>query len=169
MKPGDWLLVQFGHNDMKDRAPDALATYRTNLKNIVVQTRAKAGTPVLITSMERKAGVNAPTLAGYPDSVRAVAKEDNVALIDLHAMSVRLYQALGTNLSLAFQDGTHYNNYGSYELAKCVASGIATARLDLAAFLVEGVKTFDPVHPDPVGQFNLPPSPALSARQPDGN
>ncbi len=169
MKPGDWLLVQFGHNDMKDRAPDALATYRANLKRIVAQTRAKGGTPVLITSMERKSGVSAPTLAGYPDAVRALAKEDNVALIDLHAMSIRLYQALGTNLSQAFQDGTHHNNYGSYELAKCVAVGIAAAKLELAKFLVEDVKTFDPAHPDPIKDFNVPPSPTHSMVKPDGN
>lgn len=169
MKPGDWLLVQFGHNDMKDRSPDALATYRTNLKSIVARTRAKGGSPVLITSMERKAGVKAPTLAGYPDAVRAVAKEDNVALIDLHAMSVRLYRALGTNLDRAFQDGTHHNNYGSYELAKCVAAGIAATKLDLAAHLVEEVKTFEPSHPDQVEEFDLPPSPARATRKLNGH
>lgn len=169
MKPGDWLLVQFGHNDMKDRVPDALATYRANLKSILARTRAKGGTPVLITSMERKAGVNAPTLAGYPDAVRAVAREDSVALVDLHAMSVRLYRALGANLGQAFQDGTHHNNYGSYELAKCVAAGIASAKLNLATFLVEDVRTFDPSHPDSFEKFNVPPSPTRSTRKPDGN
>lgn len=169
MKPGDWLLVQFGHNDMKDRAPDALATYRANLKRIVAQAKEKGGTPVLITSMERKGGVSAPTLAGYPDAVRTVAKEENVALIDLHAMSVRLYKAMGTNLSLAFQDGTHHNNYGSYELAKCVAAGIAAARVPLAEFIVSDVKSFDPEHPDPVEKFSVPTSLTRSADKPDGN
>jgi lysophospholipase L1-like esterase len=169
MKPSDWLLVQFGHNDMKDKAPDALITYRRNLKSIVTQTRAKGGTPVLISSMERKAGMNAPTLAGYPDAVRGVATEDNVALVDLNAMSVQLYRALGANLGQAFQDGTHHNNYGSYELAKCVAAGIAHAKLDLARFLLEEVKTFDPAHPDPVGTFAVPPSPSRSTAKPDGN
>jgi len=169
MKPGDWLLVQFGHNDMKDRAPDALATYRKHLKSIVTQTKEKGGTPVLITSMERKAGVNAPTLGGYPDAVRGVAREEDVALIDLHAMSVQLYQTLGTNLSRAFQDGTHHNNYGSYELARCVTAGIAAAKLDLGGFLVNEVKAFDPTLPDPVETFTVPPSPMRSAAKPDGN
>lgn len=68
MKPGDWLLVQFGHNDMKNHAPDALQVYRANLKKLVAQTRSKSGVPVLITSMERKGGVAGPTLAGYPDA-----------------------------------------------------------------------------------------------------
>ena len=169
MKRGDWLLMQFGHNDMKEHDPNALATYRTNLERLVGQTRAKGGTPVLITSMERKGGASAPTLGGYPDAVRAVAREQNVALIDLNTLSVRLYKALGTNLSVAFQDGTHHNNYGSYELAKCVAAGIAAAKIDLTSFLVEELKAFDPAQPDPVGTFAVPPSPTHSTRKPDGN
>ncbi len=169
MRPGDWLLVQFGHNDMKDHAPDALATYRANLKAIVARTRAKGATPLLVTSMERKAGVKAPTLAGYPDAVRSVAKQDNVPLIDLNAMSLRLYRALGPDLNRMFQDGTHHNNYGSYELAKCVAAGIARTGTALAGFLVEDVKHFDPSHPDSVEAFEVPASPRHSIRKPDGN
>jgi len=169
MKPGDWLLIQFGHNDMKDRAADALSTYKANLKKLIAQTRDRSGTPVLITSMERKAGVNVPTLAGYPDAVRMVAREEHAALIDLNAISVRLYQALGTNLGRAFQDGTHHNNYGSYELAKCIASGVATTKLGLATFLVDEVRDFDPARPDPVERFEVPASPAASAATPEGN
>jgi len=169
MKPGDWLLIQFGHNDMKDRAPDALSIYKANLKRLVSETRSKGGTPVLITSMERKAGLNAPTLSGYPDTVRAAAREENAALIDLNAMSVQLYRALGTNLDRAFQDGTHHNNYGSYELAKCVAAGIVAAKLDLAKLMVHDVKNFDPARPDALETFRVPPSPANSGASPDGN
>ena len=168
MRPGDWLLVQFGHNDMKDHAPDALTTYRTNLKRIVTQTREKGGTPVLITSMERKNGVDDPTLGSYPDAVRAVAREESAALIDLNAMSVQLYRALGANLGRAFQDGTHHNNYGSYELAKCVAAGLESAKLGLAKFLVEEVRTFEPAHPDAFEGFAVPPSPMRSTVKPEG-
>jgi hypothetical protein len=100
--------------------------------------------------------------------VRAVAREDNVALIDLQAISVRLYQALGGNLGLAFQDGTHHNNYGSYELAKCVASALGRLPLDLAGFVVDEVKAFDPTRPDPVDGFGVPPSAARSAAKPEG-
>lgn len=169
MKSGDWLLVQFGHNDMKDHAPDALAKYRSNLKSIVARTRAKGGTPVLITSMERKAGVNAPTLVGYPEAVRAVAREEQAALIDQNAASLILYRALGDNLDRAFQDGTHHNNYGSYLLAKCVAAGIVKADPRLGGFMVADVRTFDPAHPDRFETFSVPPSPTHSALKPDGN
>jgi len=139
IRSNDWLFVQFGHNDMKDRATNALAVYKVNLKQIVAQTRAPGATLVLITSMERKSGIGANTLAGYPEAVREVAKEQGVALIDLHAMSKILYKALDTDLGKAFQDGTHHNNYGSYELAKCVVEWIRANRLPLARILDEQV------------------------------
>ena len=169
MKPGDYLFVQFGHNDMKEHATNALELYRSNLKKVVAETRAKGGTPVLVTSMERKGGVEAPTLMGYPDAVRAVAKAENCALIDLNAMSVVLYKALGTNLDQAFQDPTHHNNYGSYELAKCIVEGIKQDKLPLAKFIVDDFKGFDPAHPDPVDRFQMPASPQHSDVKPLGN
>lgn len=169
MKSNDWLLVQFGHNDMKDKATNALAVYKSNLKRIVGQTRAKGATPVLITSMERKSGLQHDTLAGYPDAVRAVAQEDSVALIDLHALSKVLYRALGTNLDLAFQDGTHHNNYGSYELARCVVAGIRAHQLGRARHLADDVGAFDPAHPDSLETFAVPASLARDTLKPEGN
>ncbi len=169
MKPGDWLFLQFGHNDMKDKATNALETYRVNLKKIAAQTRAKGGSLVLVTSMERKAGVERDTLAGYPQTVREVAKEEGAPLIDLHAISKVLYKALGPELDKAFQDGTHHNNYGSYELAKCIAEGIRQNKLPLAGFLADDFAGFDPAKPDPMAGFNVPESPMRSDKKPDGN
>ena len=77
MKPGDYLLVQFGHNDMKNHAPNALENYKSDLENIVERTRSLGGTPVLVTSMERKNGIEQNTSMGYPETVREVAKEEN--------------------------------------------------------------------------------------------
>jgi lysophospholipase L1-like esterase len=169
MKTNDWLFVQFGHNDMKDKATNALAVYKSNLKNIVARTRAKGATPVLVTSMERKAGIGHDTLADYPQTVRDVAREDGVALVDLHAMSKVLYRALGTNLDLAFQDGTHHNNFGSYELARCVVEGIRSSVPALAKSLAAEAKPFDPAQPDDPLQFQLPASLAVDNKKPDGN
>lgn len=168
MKPGDCLLMQFGHNDMKDKATNALAVYKSNLKKIVARTRELGGTPVLVTSMERKAGINGPTLKGYPQTVRDVAKEDKVTLIDLNAMSLEFYKALGPDLEKAFQDGTHHNNYGSYELAQCVVEGIKESKLPLAKSIVEGF-SFDPTKPDDVNTFVMPVSPTVSYEKPLGN
>jgi lysophospholipase L1-like esterase len=169
MKPGDYLFVQFGHNDMKDKKPDALETYKKNLTKIVAATRAKGGTPVLVTSMERKAGVEHDTLAGYPDAVREVAKTENCALIDLNAMSKVFYKALGSDLDKAFQDGTHHNNYGSYELAKCIVIGIQHAKLPLAKSIADDFGGFDPAKPDAVALFEMPASPQVSTVKPLGN
>ena len=168
MKPGDYLFVQFGHNDMKNQVTNALETYQSNLKKIVARTRERGGTPVLVTSMERKGGVQQETLAGYPDAMRAVAKAENCALIDLHALSRIFYKALGDDLGKAFQDGTHHNNYGSYELAKCVALGIHQDKLPLAKFLVDDF-SFDPAKPDDVNTFEMPASPMVSKEKPLGN
>jgi lysophospholipase L1-like esterase len=168
MKTGDYLFVQFGHNDMKDKATNALETYKANLKKIVERTRKLGGTPVLVTSMERKAGVEKNTHGDYPRTVRDVAKEDGVALIDLNAMSKVLYKALGANLDKAFQDGTHHNNYGSYELAKCVVLGIQQSQLPLAKSVVSDF-SFDPAKPDDVNQFDVAISPNASALKPLGN
>ena len=169
IKPGDYLLMQFGHNDMKDRSPNALETYKSNLKKMVLETRAKGATPVLITSMERKAGINSDTLGEYPETVRQVAREDNVALIDLHSVSKVLYKALGDNLDKAFQDGTHHNNYGSYELAKCVVEGIKDSKLDLAKYIVDDFSGFDPNNPDPVDEFVMPASLVKTDITPEGS
>lgn len=169
MRTNDWLFVQFGHNDMKDKATNALAVYKSNLKKIVRQTREHGATPVLVTSMERKNGIEQDTLAGYPQTVRDVAQEDGVALIDLHATSKVFYRALGAKLDQAFQDGTHHNNYGSYQLARCVVAGIRVNAPALAKFLAEDAVTIDPAHLDDPEQFKFPASLAVDAKKPDGN
>jgi lysophospholipase L1-like esterase len=169
VRPGDYVFFQFGHNDMKDRATNALATYKSNLEALVDKLSAAGATPVLVTSMERKAGIKKDTLAGYPQTVWDIAAAKKVALIDLHAVSKVFYRALGPDLGKAFQDGTHHNNYGSYELAKCVVEGIRQDRLDLAKFIVDDVPPFDPAKPDSAADFRVPASAAVSDLKPDGN
>lgn len=169
LKKGDYVFVQFGHNDMKDKKEGALERYEADLTSIVKSVRQKGGIPVLVTSMERKGGIKADTLEGYPDAVIRVAKNEKTALIDLHAMSRRLYVGLGNDLDAAFQDGTHHNNFGSYEIAKCVVKGIRDEKLPLAALLAEDVKPFDPSHPDLAADFHYAASPAKDLTKPDGN
>ena len=166
LKPGDYLFIQFGHNDQKSKAANALEQYQADLKMVVERARKLGATPVLVTSMERKSGLDHDTLAGDPDAVRTVAKAEDCALVDLHAMSRVFYRALGADLDRAFQDGTHHNNYGSYELAKCVVAGIKQAKLPLAKSIVDD---FDPAKPDPVAAFEMPPSPVASQEKPLGN
>jgi lysophospholipase L1-like esterase len=171
IRPGDFLFLQFGHNDMKDKATNALAVYKSNLKEIVTKTRAHGATPVLVTSMERKAGVNGPTLMGYPETVREVAREEGTALIDLNAASLKFYRALGKDIgaAFAFKDGTHHDNYGSYELAKCVVEGVKENKLALVKDLAPNVAPFDPSKPDDVKSFYMPESPMRDTVKPEGN
>ncbi len=169
MKSGDYLFVQFGHNDMKSKRADALDRYKRDLIEVVKEARAEGGTPILVTSMERKAGVQRPTLEGYPDAVREVAQQEHCALIDLNAMSIAFYKALGPELDKAFVDGTHHNNYGSYELARCVVNGLEQTRLPLTAYIRTDLKAFDPNHPIPPDTFYMPASPEQSKVKPMGN
>ncbi len=169
MKFGDYLFFQFGQIDIKSKKPDALEQYKADLKKVVEETIAQGGTPVLVTSMERKTGVEHPTLEGYPDAVRETARQEHCALIDLNAMSVVFYKALGTNLDKAFVEGPHHSNYGSYELAKCVMQGIDQTRLPLVSHISSDFKGFDPAHPDPVDTFYMPASPRQSVAKSEGN
>lgn len=182
IKKGDYLFIQFGHNDQKKQWPqtyvEAETTYRDYLKVFIAEAKLRGATPVLITSMQRrkfdKAGKIENTHGKYPEAVRAVAKEMKVALIDLDPMSVKLYEALGVEKApLAFNDGgkdaTHHNNYGAYQLAKCVVQAIRAAKLPLAAQLVKDLPVYDPSHPDPVERFNLSASPIASSIRPAGN
>ena len=98
-------------------------------------------------------------------------REDNVPLIDLHAMSTLFYEALGPARSaLAFKDGdaTHHNNYGSYELAKCVVEGIKASKLGLAKYLNDA-PPFNPSRPDMPEDFQVPASPMITDIKPLGN
>ncbi len=176
MKEGDYLFIQFGHNDMKERGEGvgAFTTYKASLKEYVTEARKHGGIPVLVTPMHRKSldgsGKITNTLGDYPEAVRQAAKEEEVSLIDLNAMSKILYEALGPkDIGKAFQDGTHHNNYGSFELARCVVEGIKQNKLDLAKLLADDVQPFDPSKPDSVDDFKVPASPQSTTGKPDGN
>ncbi|PTY07417.1 rhamnogalacturonan acetylesterase [Opitutaceae bacterium EW11] len=182
VRRGDYLFIQFGHNDSKVQWPqtyvEAATTYRSYLRAYIAEARRRGVTPVLVTSMHRRTfdanGRIKNSLGDYPDAVRAVAREENVALIDLQAMSAAFYEALGPDkapkaFSAGGKDATHHDNYGAYELARCVVQGIRDARLPLVDFLSEDAGEFDPAKPDNVDTFALPSSPERSDLRPRGN
>jgi lysophospholipase L1-like esterase len=178
IKPGDYLLIQFGHNDQKEKGEGvgAFTTYKATLKQFVSETREHQATPVLITSMHRRTfdadGKITNSLRDYPAAVRQLAEEEKVPLIDLNAMSKTLYEAFGPEASgklFARGDGTHHTDYGSYELAKCVALGIKETKLPIAKYLVGSALNFDPAHPDPFETFDVPADPAGTSIKPYGN
>ncbi|QOY96097.1 rhamnogalacturonan acetylesterase [Massilia sp. UMI-21] len=183
MKPGDTLLMQYGHNDQKQIAAGKggpFTTYKAEIKTHVEMVRARGGLPVIVSSMERRrfddAGRVVPTLSDYAEAARQSARELGVPFIDLHAMSQTMYAALGVEGSKAAfalpapkpLDNTHHNNYGSYELAKAVVLGMRRAGLPVASQVVDDF-AFDPAHPDPVAQFAVPPSPGRTQERPLGD
>lgn len=181
MQAGDYLLIQFGHNDQKQHWPqtyvEATTTYKEYLNVFIAEARLRGATPVLITSMQRRTFNNNGKIVNshglYPQAVRELAREKNITLIDLDAMSVQLYETLGaTKAPLAFndqgKDATHHNSYGAYQLARCVTESIRQSSLPLATQLANQA-TYNPAQPDPVEQLVLAPSPQVSSLRPDGN
>jgi lysophospholipase L1-like esterase len=182
MKPGDFMLMQFGHNDQKQIAAGTggpFTTYKDELKKHVEAVRAHGGTPIIVSPMERRGfdekGKIKPSLSEYAEASRQSAKELGVAFIDLNAMSIPFYEALEAHgpeysrKAFAGQDNTHHDNYGSYELAKCIVQSIRAQKLPLAKFVVDDFKGFDPAHPDAVETFPIPASPLVTNQRPLGD
>lgn len=191
LKRGDYLLIQFTHNDQKPGSShvDAFGSYQQMLKEWMDEARRRGATPVLVTSMHRRrfddAGKIVNTLEDYPEAMRQLAAREHVALIDLNAMSKSLFESLGPEGTLkafvhypagtfpgqadALADNTHFNNYGAYELARSVVEGIKQNRLGLVKYLLEDVQPFDPARPDSVASWSLPLSPQAAAAKPEGN
>lgn len=183
MQPGDWLIMQFGHNDQKQIAANAggpFTTYKDEIRRHVEGVRARGGTPVIVSPMERRAfddaGKVRASLTDYATAARQSAQELGVAFIDLNAMSIRLYEALGPEKSArAFAapggkvDNTHHNNFGSYELAQCILQAIREQKLPLARFIVDDFKGFDPTKPDDPDAFAVPASGEFTNQRPLGD
>ncbi len=180
MKAGDWLLIQFGHNDQKEQWPqtyvDPLVTYPAYLRTYIAEARRRGAHPVLVTSPERRnfdaAGKITGTLTAYADAVRKVAAEEKVPLIDLNADSKAIYEALGPQTSpTAFNDGgadkTHHNNYGAWLLASAVAERVRSAVPELGRHIVG--ERFDPAHPPSAAQVAIVPSLIHDSQRPAGN
>jgi lysophospholipase L1-like esterase len=189
-KAGDFLFIEFAHNDQKPGGNhlDPFTTYKQTVKEWIAEARKRAVTPVLVTSMNRRTfdstGHITNSLGDYPEAMRQTAKEENVACIDLNAMSKVLYEAWGPvnsikafvhypantypNQPAELKDNTHFNAYGAYELAKCIVKGIQENVPSLAKYLKNNLKAFDPAHPDPL-TWTLPASPTGAMVKPDGN
>ncbi len=188
MKAGDYLFIEFAHNDQKLKDFDPYVGYKDLLKKFINEARKKGGKPVLVTSMHRRnfdsLGHIVNTLGNFPDAMRQTAKEENVPLIDLNAMSKTLWEALGAEKAKkAFvhfplgsfpgqekpiNDDTHFSNYGAYLLAQCMVEGIRENVPDLAVYL-QKVPKFAPSVPTPFQTFSFPIGALVPVVKPDGN
>ena len=144
IKPGDFLLIQFGHNDEKSEDPtrytEPWSTYQDCLRLYIEGARARGARPVLATSVERRkfdaSGNAVPTHKEYPAAARALAAEERVALLDIQALSIALWQRLGVeetkryfNWTATEQDNTHFNPPGAIAVARLVAGELLHRRV----------------------------------------
>lgn len=165
VKKGDWVFIQFGHNDQKvadtTRSAPAQTLYRQNLIRFVNETRAKGGNPLLLTPVMRRKfdekGVFVDQHGEYPQVVKEVAKELKVPMIDLHAKSQAviekhgvegsklLFLHYGTNVfpknPKGLTDDTHFSGYGAAVMASLVMEGIMELPIDLKSFVKKSAFT----------------------------
>src|SRR6478672_5947596 len=159
LKPGDYVFIQFGHNDEKieDSARYAApyTEYRKNLERFVAETRAKGATPVLFTPIVRRKfnaqGTLEDTHGAYPLVVREVARDLNVAFVDLQTLTEDLVRSTGPEGSKKLyvwvapgeskmypdghQDDTHLSVLGATRVAGLAAAAIARSGLPLRQFV----------------------------------
>ena len=158
LRPGDYVFIQFGHNDESKEKTDRYtppADYRNNLIRFVSEVRDKKATPVLLTPVMRrrfdKEGKLQDTHGEYPDIVRSVAAEYKVALIDMHRSSAAVLAKYGAeesrklflqlkpgenpNYPKGIEDNTHFNPLGAKVMARLAADGIRELRLKLVRLM----------------------------------
>ena len=184
IRQGDYLFIQFGHNDQKPENSTYVKPfdgYKKYLKQFIHRGRQAGAIPVLVTPVCRRKfdenGRIINTHGDYPEAMRQTAGEENVPLIDLFSMSAILFESLGVEgTKHAFvhypagtfqedelKDNSHFNNYGAYQLAKCIVEGIKTNHLGIEKYLFDDLTPFDPANPDPFNSWELPVSPMISS------
>ena len=192
LRKGDYVFVEFGHNDEKEHAPGDGPWYHYQylLKQFVDQVRSKGADIVFCTPTQRRAFENdgktlKNTHGDFPEAMKDVARRENVPLIDLNAMTKTLFEACGEEGSKhllvhypantfpgqdkALSDNTHFNPYGAAQVAKCIVMGIKQLHLPLVKYLRPDWQDYDPAHPDDWQSFSWPISPMFENKKPDGN
>ena len=165
LQPGDFVFIQFGHNDEKkddpNRYTDPATTYPEYLKRYVDDTRAAGAQPVLLTPVNRNAWTSPRELkdshGAYPAAVRSLARREGVPLIDLHALTRRYYERLGPmraarlfmnlkpgqypNYPGGKKDNTHLQDRGAYAISALAVQAIRRQRLPLRTYLARARPT----------------------------
>lgn len=182
LRPGDVVVIQFGHNDSKAQYPltyaEAETTFRSYLRLYVDEIRRRGASPVLVTSPHRRTfdpdGRIRNSHGSYPEATRAVAREQAVPLIDLTLATARLYEALGPEGSRqAFadsgRDGSHHNAYGACLLAWAVADGLRAIDAPIADRISTEIPVLDLDNPPAFENFDLKLLPSRPTQRPAGS
>ena len=189
LKKGDYVFVEFGHNDEKEKRPGDGAWYHYvyNLKIFVDQVRSKGAEIVFCTPTQRRAFDSdnktiKNTHGDFPAAMKMVAEREQVPLIDLNQKTKTFFETLGFEDSKRalvhypkemygreLADNTHFNPYGAYEVAKCVVMGMKELGLPIVQYLRPEWQDFNPAQPDDWKTFKWAPSPMTENTKPDGN
>ena len=148
LKPGDFVFIQFGHNDQKESKPQVYSdpqTFQKNLKRYIDETRAKGATPVLLTSIVRRKfdeqGQLINTLKHYTAATRQVAKETGTPMIDMDEKTRALIQEMGPEASKNIYLWVNKSDYPNLKTDKKDDTHLCVAGAERYALLVvEGIR-----------------------------
>ncbi len=159
VKAGDYVVLQFGHNDQKTddtlRYAAPQTDYKKNLTRFIEEIKAKGANPILATPVMRRKfdekGVFVDQHGEYPSVVRALAKDLNVPLLDMHKKSQKVIEAHGVEGSKmmfmnfgagyyiknakGLEDNTHFSRYGAELMASLAAESLIEIGHPLRSFL----------------------------------
>ena len=146
IQPGDFVIIQFGHNDQRKDSlvyADANTTYKELLKKYIKETREKGGKPVICTPVVRRhfdgKGNLLDTHGDYPKAVRELAKETKTPLVDMEALTRKLVTDLGPEKSKDLftmrkngLDSTHLCHAGALQVAELFVKNAKKQHLKIA-------------------------------------
>lgn len=158
IQPGDYVIIQFGHNDQKKdtaRFTDPFTTYKEIIKKYITETRNKGAFPIVCSSIVRRhfdpEGKLKDTHGNYITAAREIALETNTPFVDLEADSRKLVSGLGPEKSKALylfckpgefsnrpkgvQDSTHLNVAGAHKIAQMFVEELKAQKIPLSRFL----------------------------------
>ena len=165
LKPGDWLFIQFGHNDSKEsdseRYAPAFTAYQDNLRTFVRTAKSAGVNPVLLTPVARRwfkaGGLDRNCHTDYPAAMAQVAAEENVPLLDITTATLDWLEGLGDEASRQYcmistgkDDNTHTVASGARKVTEIVCGKIKEQIPELA----EHLRRYDiVVSPDGHGDY----------------
>jgi lysophospholipase L1-like esterase len=124
LEEGDYLFIQFGHNDQKSQ--NDIDNYKSNLMKFINDARDKKATPILFSPAARKSATLAsPGFAGLDQQARELAEAENVAFVDLTTLSINYYATVDKSLLFtSTSESTHFNIAGATAVSKLVADAL---------------------------------------------
>ena len=131
LRMGDYVFIQFGHNDQKTLTT---AAFKTAMLRYITDARTAKATPVILTPPGRKgASLNNTGFAGFDVAARELAMTESVTLVDLTNLSITYYGTLTDKASVFANasESTHFGEVGATALSKLVSASLKTSALPL--------------------------------------